>query len=289
MALTQRVSHGLSFVAGYTYSQALDDASANWQGGVPLDSYHPQLQLATSDFDVSQRFTLAVTYALPGRKSQSQLFEGWQLSSIVTLQTGLPWAPQAFLTDLSGTGQVNNPQSTGERWDFFGNPKDFTSGPNPIPCFGDALCQNGTAVPQACITAATSLGPDAVAQLGPSGVGGCFMRGNSVLIPPANGTYGTAGRNIFRDSGLLDWDMSVTKDFRFRERLTAQFRAEFFNFLNHPNFANPYGGPNGYANNDPSGGVGLGCGCVTPDVAGQNPVLGSGGNRAIQLGLKFMF
>src|SRR6202162_6380675 len=60
MTLTQRVSHGLSFVAGYTYSQALDDVSANWQGGVPLDSYHPQLQFAASDFDVRHRFTLSV-------------------------------------------------------------------------------------------------------------------------------------------------------------------------------------------------------------------------------------
>jgi hypothetical protein len=291
MTLTQRTSHGLSFVAAYTRSHAGDDSSANWQGGVPLDSNNPQKEFASSDFDVSQRFTLAVTYALPGRKSQGQLLEGWQLSSIVTLQSGFPWAPQDANNDFSKTSKSNNPQSTGERWDFFGNPKDFTSGPNPIPCFGDKLCGNQTTVPQACITAAASLGPDAVAQLGSDSneVGGCFMQGGSVLIPPANGTYGTAGRNIFRDSGLLDWDMSVTKDFKFRERLTAQFRAEFFNVLNHPNFANPYGGPNGYLNNDPSGGVGMGCGCVTPDVAGQNPVLGSGGSRAIQLGLKFIF
>jgi hypothetical protein len=289
VTLTQRSSHGLSFVAGYTRSHASDDSSANWQGGVPLDSNNPKQEYASSDFDVSQRFTLAVTYALPGRKSQGQLLEGWQLSSIVTLQSGFPWAPQDAQNNFSGTFKSNNPQSTGERWDFFGNPKDFNSGPNPIPCFGDKLCGNGTVVPQACITAATSLGPDAVTQLGPSGVGGCFMQGGSVLIPPADGTYGTAGRSIFRDSGFRDWDMSVTKDFKFRERLTAQFRAEFFNVLNHPNFANPYGGPNGYANNDPSGGVGMGCGCVTPDVAGQNPVLGSGSNRAIQLGLKFIF
>jgi hypothetical protein len=289
MTLTQRPSHGLSLVAAYTRSHAGDDSSANWQGGVPLDSNNPQLQFASSDFDVSHRLTLAVTYAFPGRKSPGQLFEGWQLSSIVTLQSGFPWAPQDTQTGISGTGKSNNPQSTGEPWDFFGDPKDFTSGPNPIPCFGDAHCANGAAVPQACITAATSLGPGAVAQLDPSGVGGCYMQGNSVLIPPADGTYGTAGRNIFRDSGFRDWDMSVTKDFKFRERLTTQFRAEFFNVLNHPNFANPYGGPNGYLNNDPSVGVGMGCGCVTPDVAGQNPVLGSGGNRAIQLGLKFIF
>ena len=115
------------------------------------------------------------------------------------------------------------------------------------------------------------------------------MKGSSVLIPPAAGTYGTAGRNIFRDSGFRNWDLSLTKSWKFRERLTAQFRAEFFNVLNHPNFSNPFGASNGYANNDPSGGTGMGCSCVTPDVAANNPVLGSGSNRAIQLGLKFIF
>ena len=59
-------------------------------------------------------------------------------------------------------------------------------------------------------------------------------------MPPAIGTFGTTGRNVFRDSGFRNWDVSVFKTFVFKERLTAQFRAEFFNVLNHPNFANPY-------------------------------------------------
>jgi hypothetical protein len=288
--LIQRTSHGLSFIAGYTYSHGLDDASTNWGSGVPLDSTRPQLQYASGDYDIRHRFTLEATYALPGKESPLQLLEGWQINSIVTLQTGLPWAPQDGNNDFSGTNEVNNPLSSGERWDFFGNPKDFTSGPNPIPCFGNPLCGNGTTVPQACLAAATSVGPGALVQLGPSGmVGGCFMKGSSVLIPPAAGTYGTAGRNIFRDSGFRDWDLSVTKAWKFTDRLTAQFRAEFFNVLNHPNFANPFGALNGYGNTNPSGGVGMGCSCVTPDVAADNPVLGSGSNRAIQLGLKLIF
>ena len=87
-------------------------------------------------------------------------------------------------------------------------------------------------------------------------------------------------------------DMSVTKAFRFRERITAQFRAEFFNVFNHVNIANPYGGPgggNGFT--DPSGTAGAGF-CFqnsTPDVVSSNAVLGSGGPRAIQLGLKIIF
>jgi hypothetical protein len=98
------------------------------------------------------------------------------------------------------------------------------------------------------------------------------------------------GRNIFRDSGFRNWDLSVTKNWKFKERLTAQLRAEFFNVLNHPIFANPYGGASGGSGaRDPSAGAGFGCGCVTPDVGAANPVLGSGGNRAIQLGLKLIF
>jgi len=65
------------------------------------------------------------------------------------------------------------------------------------------------------------------------------------MIPPAFGTFGTAGRNIFPSYPFRNWDMSVYKDWKIQERLTVQFRAEFFNVLNHPQFANPGGGPNG--------------------------------------------
>jgi hypothetical protein len=64
---------------------------------------------------------------------------------------------------------------------------------------------------------------------------------------------------------------------------------EFFNILNHPNFANPYGGQNGYGNNDPGAPGAFGCGCATPDIAAANPAVGSGGPRSVQLGLKFTF
>jgi Carboxypeptidase regulatory-like domain/TonB dependent receptor len=275
--LTQRIWHGLTFTAAYTYSHALDEASANEGAGVPLDSTRPGLQYASSDFDVRHRFTLSTTYALPGRESWGQMLKGWQINSIVVLQSGQPWGPQDTSNDFSLTGEVNNPTSSFERWDFVGKPSDFTSNQNPIPYFSGPF-------PAACTNAANT--PGLAASLSQFG---CYAQGNSVLIPPAIGTYGTAGRNLFRDSGFRNWDLSIVKGWTFKERLTAQFRAEFFNILNHPNFANPYGGPNGYANNDPSTGLGFGCGCSTPDQAGTNPVLGSGSNRAIQLGLKLIF
>jgi len=118
------------------------------------------------------------------------------------------------------------------------------------------------------------------------------MVGNSVLIPNGVGQFGTMGRNIFRDTGFHNVDLSVSKNFKFGERLKAQFRVETFNIFNHPNYANPNGATSGYgqgANADPSQAGTFGCGCATPDNASFNPVLGSGSNRAIQLGLKFIF
>jgi hypothetical protein len=97
------------------------------------------------------------------------------------------------------------------------------------------------------------------------------------------------GRNTFRDSGFKNWDFSLDKNWKFRDRFGAQFRGELFNFINHPNIANPFGGQNGWAHNDPSVPVSFGCGCATPDVAASNPVIGSGGSRAVQLGLKLSF
>ena len=63
-----------------------------------------------------------------------------------------------------------------------------------------------------------------------------------MLIAPPTGTYGTAARNLFRDDGFRDWDFSLFKNWTVKERLTAQFRVEVFNILNHSILANPGGG-----------------------------------------------
>jgi len=281
--LTSRNYHGLTMIAGYTYSHSLDDVGANWDFGaglgLPQDSTNPQREYASSDFDIRHRLTLSLTYAIPGRKSFAQVLEGWQLNSIVTLASAQPWGPMDTGTNVSGTFAGN------DRWDFFGNRGDFKSGANPTPYFTFDPT-NPTATPAACVTNATAIGAlDSLAAFG------CYAKGNSAMIPPPLGTFGTMQRNLFRDAGFYNWDFSVAKDWRFTERFRAQFRAEFFNVLNHPNFANPYGGQNGWAHNDPSvpGPGGFGCGCATPDVAASNPVIGSGGSRAIQLGLKLSF
>jgi len=294
---TGRNVHGLDFILGYTYSHGLDNMSFNWNQFLPENTYNLAAEHASSDFDIRHRFTLSVTYTLPEKKMKGQLLEGWQLNTIIALQTSQPWQSFDSANGFSGTNEF------ADRWNFlstadvtrYGNPNDFKSGgANPIPCFGLA-CGNAdpntpNGIPAVCNAGAAAIGPNAVASLNTAGY--CYIKGKSMLIPNAMGAYGNLGRNVFRDTGYRNVDFSVTKNFKFGERVSAQFRAEFFNLFNHPNFANPYGGTNGYgigATADPSAPGAFGCGCATPDAASFNPLLGSGSNRAMQLGLKFIF
>src|SRR5271169_1940029 len=295
VTLNSRNFHGLSMVAGYTWSHSLDDVGANWDfgygSGLPQNAYNPGAEYANSDFDVRNRFTLSLTYAIPGRKGYAQALEGWEVNSIITLQSSQYWGPMDEGTDAAGIGPlpVSPPANSPIRWNFFGNPDDFKSEPTGIPFFP------GNNSPTSPTNNATCNAEALLLDRGSPGAAteslafhGCYQNGNSIMIPPALGHFGNMGRNTFPDSGFKDVDFSIAKNWHFGERLHAQFRAEFFNILNHPNFANPYGGQNGFGLNDPSAG-GFGCGCATPDVAAANPVIGSGGSRAVQLGLKLTF
>jgi len=288
VTLNSRNYHGLSMVAGYTYAHALDDVGANWDfgygAGLPQDSYNVGREYANSDFDIRHRLTLSLTYAIPGREGAWQMMQGWEINSIVTLQSPQFWGPIDLGTDAAGTGPlpVSPPANAPIRWSFYGKPSDFKSGPTPIPFFP------GTSNAACAAEALAVDGGTAGASTASLTSFGCYAKGNSIMIPPPLGQFGNMPRNLFPDSGFKNFDFSIAKNWHFGERLRAQFRAEFFNILNHPNFANPYGGQNGFGLNDPSVQP-FGCGCATPDVAAANPVIGSGGSRAVQLGLKFTF
>lgn len=280
--LNSRNYHGLNMVVGYTYSHSLDDVGANWDFGagygMPQDSNNVQREYANSDFDIRHRLTVSLTYAIPAKKGYGQMLEGWEINTIATIQSAQPWGPIDLGSGIAGIGSApfSPPQFAPLRWNFFGHTSDFKAGPTPIPHF------TGANIPQACVTDAGAAGASDLAAFG------CYMKGSSVLVPPAMNTFGTSGRNIFPDSGFRNFDFSIAKNWHFGERVRAQFRAEFFNIFNHPNFANPYGGQNGFGFNDPSAPA-FGCECATPDVAAANPAVGSGGPRSVQLGLKFIF
>jgi hypothetical protein len=65
-----------------------------------------------------------------------------------------------------------------------------------------------------------------------------YFNPDAFLVPP-NGTYGNLGRDTFIGPGLATVDFSLLKDTKVTEKLALQFRAEFFNILNHANFNTP--------------------------------------------------
>src|SRR5207302_11099429 len=127
--LTARGYHGLGFVGAYTYSHGLDDYSTARGIHTPQNNLNPDADYGNSDFDQRHHFSFTLNYALPGRKGFGQLLEGWVVNSGVLIQSGLPWNPTTK-TDISKTLD-----KTSDRWDFFGNPRDFTGGKYPIPFF----------------------------------------------------------------------------------------------------------------------------------------------------------
>jgi hypothetical protein len=287
--LNARNYHGLSAVVGYTYSHALDDVGANWDfgygSGLPQNAHNVAAEYANSDFDIRHRLTISLTYAIPGRKGYGQALEGWEINTITTLESPQYWGPMDEGTDAAGVGPlpVSPPAQTPIRWSFYGKTSDFKSrGGVGIPYFSRTT--NPACATQALAVDGGRPGP-ATASLN---LFGCYAQGSSVMIPPPLGQFGNMSRNMFEDSGFRNFDFSLAKNFHFGETMRLQARVEFFNMFNHPNFANPYGGQNGFGLNDPSVRP-FGCGCATPDVAAANPAVGSGGPRSIQIGLKFIF
>jgi hypothetical protein len=298
--ITKRMSHGLSFVAGYTYGHGLDNGSINRFGPLPQDSTNIEGEYGSSDFDIRHRLTVTASYNIPGKKGFGQLLEGWQINGIYSYSTSQPWQVWDAGDNISGTGE------NADRWDIFGNPLDFPSGKNSLP-----YCSGFASTPSCTITTPYGQFPftgsgattgiancqanaqgSAAAGTATLGSFGCFIstNGNSVLVPPALGSFGNMGRNIFRDSGFNNLDLSIFKNFTIKERYGFQFRWEVFNVLNHPIAANPYGSSS-FVNggNQFQGGGPLGYAGVTNDFAAGNPLIGSGSQRVMQVGLKITF
>jgi hypothetical protein len=241
MKLDKRAARGLTFGLAYTYSKSIDGASVFYGSGAnsttifPQDNYDLRAEKGRSDFDIRHRFVANYIYQIPTLQHISSalphaLADGWEVTGILTLQTGQPFSV------LTGSNQ----SSTG-----LGNDR-----PNLV---GD---------------------PNA----GPHTVSRWFNTSAFALNAPL--TFGNAGRNIVQGPSFKNFDFALLKNTKLAESMNLQFRAEFFNIFNHPNFALPRNtmtAPN------------FGALFQTPDVAQNNVGLGSGGPRLIQFGLKFSF
>jgi hypothetical protein len=105
---------------------------------------------------------------------------------------------------------------------------------------------------------------------------------------PQPGIQGNLGRNAIESFGLFQWDFSVRRTFSLSEDLNFQFKADFFNFLNHPNFADP-------VTNMSSGLFGQSINMLNTGLSPGVPSSGFssfyqiGGPRSVQFALKLMF
>lgn len=232
----KRFSQGLSFLAAYTYAKSIDNVANQFGGGsngpLPQDRRFRNIDRGPSGFDIRHRFTNSMNYELPfGRGKRFSSSHGFVNHALGGWQTNLIFTVQS---GLPYTPTLANSVSNagGSRPDRFKQ--------------GDIHIKT----PQQYFDTS-------------------FNRPDAAWGIPTTFTFGNSGRNILNGPGRINWDFSTFKDFAFTERLRLQFRAEFFNLFNTPQFA-------------------------LPDATIGNPSAGtitalSGNNRQVQFALRFVF
>jgi outer membrane receptor protein involved in Fe transport len=216
-SLRKRFSHGLSFLASYTWSHSIDDVSSFNITGSASQPVAGENDLAQNPFDLAaergrsmfdsrHRFILSYQWMLPFLQRSSSwyghVFGNWQLNGIVTAMSGGPFTVFDS-NDVSLQGQA--PEITG----FSANRPNLIGNPN-----------SGPRTPQEWFNVG------AFQQLQPDPLGRFEV-------------FGDEGRNVVAGPGYVNWDASAFKNIRLTESKELQFRGELFNLLNHTNFRLP--------------------------------------------------
>ena len=208
----------LTFVANYTRSKALDDASGIYNfsqpSGLNVGQYPQQflgLNKGLSEFDRPNDFTAAILYRTTGNR----WIRNFEVSPMLTAHNGLPLY----------IGQTNeNPAMSGTNQQ---RPYDV----NPGVSLYTAEVPNGTGVQYLLPVSAANF------PLQPSGPLFIGSESSRTQVLPVG--IGSLGRNVVRAPGQLDLNVSVGRAFDLRERLRLTVRMEAYNALNHTNFAAP--------------------------------------------------
>ena len=132
-----------------------------------------------------------------------------------------------------------------------------------------------------------NLVPGAPLYVEDSSVGGGRRINRAAFAAPPAGQQGNLGRNALRGFSVWQADLALRRQFNLTERLNLQFRAEFFNVFNHPNFANPSGNLSQATFGQST--VMFGSSLSGGGGSGLNPLYQIGGPRSIQLALKIQF
>ena len=216
MSAQKRMSHGITILANYTYSKSLDDLPFG-EGVTGFDTGYSTLPLNNPDrhafdygpssFDHTHVFTGSYVWQSPTLSGHSSLihhlFGDYEFAGIISAASGRPITVLQG-TELSGTG-IGNDRGT------------FIAGVDP---YSSTACGTTTN----CVS---WLNPAAFQPTKVAGVN------NAAIF----GTFGDVGKNVLRLPHTANWDAQIAKNILVTERWKIQLRAEYFNLLNHPNFA----------------------------------------------------
>jgi outer membrane receptor protein involved in Fe transport len=250
--LEKRTSHGLEFQVAYTRSLLTDETqgqsniqdcivSGGLLGVYPLN---PTVDKGPACFNIKNNWEINVLYHLPNLVKDNgvlaKVTNGWFMSSIITIQSGQPFSPiTANNRSNSGVAQaqqgdrvnINTPALLAA-YPCTSTPGHPATGPDTNPCAYVPVVYD----PNTVITG----NPDhwfnpAMFSIAPQCTGPGLTN-----CSPTLGQLGTAGRNILTGPPERDWDFSLVKDTKLGflgEAGMVEFRAEFFNVLNHANFS----------------------------------------------------
>jgi hypothetical protein len=248
LALRRTASRDISYSLGYTFSHGLANYRDNLTAGqLPQNSYNYGAEMGNSVFDVRSRFVGNFLWQLPFGQGQ-RFMSG---DNVAGRWLG-GWQFNGIITLQTGTPFNVTASNDG-----------LVDGNNPVyaNCIGDPYA-GATTDHNLYTTTGFIINPAAFSQPGP-------------------GQFGTCAPYQFHGPGIQMWDLSLFKQFKFTDRYQLQFRTEFFNAFNHPNFANPR------ANISSPGSFGKVSNTLAPILGTDSG--GPGDPREIQFALKLYF
>jgi Carboxypeptidase regulatory-like domain len=225
----ERRAGDVTFLAAYTFSKALDNAS----GFNDLVNFaNPRLSRGLSSTDVHHNFVVSYMWAIPFDRAfqrlPKRLTQGWQLQGITRFATGFP-------IQMGQSNPVDDPQLC-----------PGLALTTPQPCVGDSSLAGSPSTDMPHLAGPIHIHnprdtPGTFTYFDQSAfvATNCFFTGTTPS--PDCGTFGTANRRFFHGPGINNTDLGISKRIPVTEAKAFEIRAEFFNIFNHAQFLNPNG------------------------------------------------
>jgi hypothetical protein len=290
-SLQRHFARGLSLGAQYTWAKELGTSSGSNEATTAQNPYDFRTEYGRGTFDIRNSLNATVLYDLPFGHGKAYSLSGpmdiiaggWQAGGIVNFRSGLPIDVLITRPDIA---YVGNP----------GTPIAGQTFANPIITAGVLHTTAVVNVPGGG-NSRNIRRPNVVPGVNPYIKSGIQFLNPAAFSTPAPGTFGNARRNDLSGPNLAQLDFTLGKSFHATERASFDFRADIYNILNHPNYANP---GNVRLNQTLATAVGNGAQPGTPFTpsnagsAGQlsstvGNQVGIGANRQIQLSLRANF